>query len=67
MRGGSSGPKSSMEFGKGAQVLDRRVMYEVTLADVCLGKPNALESAIQQMPHHTPKGKVIVPLTLSLK
>ena len=42
-------------------------MYEVTLADVCLGKPNALESAIQQMPHHTPKGKVIVPLTPSLK
>ena len=42
-------------------------MYEITLADVCLAKPNALESAIHQLPHHTPKGKVIVPLTPSLK
>ena len=42
-------------------------MYEATLADVCLEKPNALESVILQLPHHTPKGKVIVPLTPSLK
>ena len=42
-------------------------MYEATLADVCLAKPNALESVILQLPCHTPKGKVIVPLSPSLK
>ena len=42
-------------------------MYEVTLADVCLEKPNAVKSVILQLLHHTPKGKVIVPLTPSLK
>ena len=42
-------------------------MYEATLADVCLAKQNVLESVIRQLPHHTPKGKVIVPLTPSLK
>ena len=41
-------------------------MYNTTLADVCFVEPNALERVILQLPQHTPKGKLISPLTCSL-
>ena len=42
-------------------------MYNTTLAEICLVKPDALENVILQLPRHAPKGKVIFPLTSSLK
>ena len=38
-----------------------------TLAEICLVKPDALESIILQLPRHAPKGTVIFPLKSSLK
>ena len=42
-------------------------MYDATLAEVCLAKPDMLEHVIHQLPYQSLKGKVIVPLTRSLK
>ena len=45
-------------------------MYDATLAEVCLvasQRPDILDCVIPQLPHHMPKGKVIVPLPNKLK
>ena len=45
-------------------------IYDATLAEVCLvasQRPDILDCAIRQLPHHMPKGKVIVPLPDKLK
>ena len=42
-------------------------MCNTTLAEVCFMQPDALKSVIFQLPHHMPKGRVVFPLTSSLK